>query len=183
MTAQKLTPKQARFVAEYLVDQNGKQAAIRAGCSPRSAEVTASKWLRLAKVKAAVAQRLERALLKVDLRVEDVLFAIQRHIRADHHDLSEVLDADSNLLNPKLLPPDVAMTIGGFDIVKQNLTTGDGKVDTVIKIRRADQSRYVEMGAKYFGILVDQLHVSGVADLEARVAAVRQQLATKQHAS
>ena len=178
-----LTPKQALFVAEYLVDQNGKQAAIRAGCSPRSAEVTASKWLRLAKVKAAVAQRLEKVLVKVDLRVEDVVFAIQRHIRADHHDLSEVLDADGNLRNPKRLTPDVAMNIGGFDIVKRNLTSGDGKVDEIIKVKVRDQSRYVEMGAKYFGILVDQLHVSGVADLEERVAAVRQQLATKQPAS
>ena len=35
----------------------------------------------------------------------------------------------------------------------------------------------------YFGILIDQLHVSGTADLEARVAAVRQQLATKQRTS
>ena len=107
-----------------------------------------------------MAARLEKVLVKVDLRVEDVLFAIQRHIRADHHDLSEVLDADSNLLNPKLLPPDVAMTIGGFDVVKQNLTTGDGKVDKVIKIRRAEQSRYVELGAKYFGILKEQVHLT-----------------------
>lgn len=36
-----LGSKQARFVEEYLVDLNGKQAAIRAGYSPRSAEVTA----------------------------------------------------------------------------------------------------------------------------------------------
>ena len=33
------TPMQALFAVEYLVDGNGKQAAIRAGCSPRSAEV------------------------------------------------------------------------------------------------------------------------------------------------
>ena len=26
-----LTPKQARFVEEYLIDLNGKQAAVRAG--------------------------------------------------------------------------------------------------------------------------------------------------------
>ena len=94
-----------------------------------------------------------------------------------------MLDADGNLRNPTRLTPDVAMNIGGFDIVKRNLTSGDGKVDEIIKVKVRDQSRYVEMGAKYFGILVDQLHVSGVADLEERVAAVRQQLATKQPAS
>ncbi len=178
-----LTPMQARFVAKYLVDQNGKQAAIRAGASPKGAEQQASKWLRLAKVKTAVAQRLEQTLLKIDLRVEDILFAIQRHIRADHHDLSDVLDADGNLRNPTRLTPDVAMNIGGFDIVKRNLTSGDGLVDTVIKVKIRDQSRYVDLGAKYFGLLVEQIRVSGTIDLEERVAAVRQRLATKKNVS
>lgn len=41
-----MTPKQARFVAEYLVDGNGTQAAIRAGYSPNRADVTASELLR-----------------------------------------------------------------------------------------------------------------------------------------
>lgn len=33
----KLTPKQKRFVEEYLVDCNATQAAIRAGYSPKTA--------------------------------------------------------------------------------------------------------------------------------------------------
>lgn len=35
--ATKLTPKQRRFVDEYLIDLNATQAAIRAGYSPRTA--------------------------------------------------------------------------------------------------------------------------------------------------
>lgn len=34
-----LTPKQQRFVAEYLVDMNATQAAIRAGYSQKTADV------------------------------------------------------------------------------------------------------------------------------------------------
>lgn len=49
-----LTPLQARFVAEYQKDQNGTQAAIRAGANPNSAHVSASKWLKTAKVVAAL---------------------------------------------------------------------------------------------------------------------------------
>jgi len=37
--------KQARFVREYAVDCNGAAAAVRAGYSPRSAKVTASRLL------------------------------------------------------------------------------------------------------------------------------------------
>jgi phage terminase small subunit len=39
------TPKQLRFVEEYLKDLNGTQAAIRAGYSARTAAVQASRLL------------------------------------------------------------------------------------------------------------------------------------------
>ena len=38
-----LTPKQARFAQEYLVDLNGTQAAIRAGYSQRTANELAAR--------------------------------------------------------------------------------------------------------------------------------------------
>jgi phage terminase small subunit len=49
-----LAPNQKRFVEEYLVDLNGKRAAIRAGYSSRSAEVQGSRLLRNDKVKKAL---------------------------------------------------------------------------------------------------------------------------------
>ena len=49
-----LTPKQARFVQEYLVDLNGKQAAIRCGYKPSRAERTACELLATRKVSEAV---------------------------------------------------------------------------------------------------------------------------------
>lgn len=45
-----VTLKRARFVEEYLVDLNGKQAAIRAGYSRKTAELQASRLLRCPKV-------------------------------------------------------------------------------------------------------------------------------------
>lgn len=52
-----LSPERQRFVDEYAVDTNGAQAAIRAGYSPRSAKVTASRLLADANVQQAVAER------------------------------------------------------------------------------------------------------------------------------
>lgn len=49
-----LTPKQQRFVEEYLVDLNGKQAAIRCGYKPSRAERTACELLAQRKVSEAV---------------------------------------------------------------------------------------------------------------------------------
>lgn len=49
-----MTPRQARFVEEYLRDLNATQAAIRAGYSARGVAATASQLLRVPKVAAAI---------------------------------------------------------------------------------------------------------------------------------
>ncbi len=51
-----MTPKETRFVQEYLNDPNGAQAAIRAKYAPKSAKVTASRLLTKANVRAAIAE-------------------------------------------------------------------------------------------------------------------------------
>jgi phage terminase small subunit len=65
-----MTPKQQRFVDEYLIDLNGKQAAIRCGYAEGSAEVQASRLLSNAKVAVAVekamSERSERTKITAD---------------------------------------------------------------------------------------------------------------------
>lgn len=70
--------KVARFVAEYVIDLNGKQAAIRAGYSPRTAESQASRLLSNAKVKSAVAAAKRKIAQRLELSAEKVLADIAR---------------------------------------------------------------------------------------------------------
>lgn len=49
-----LTPKQRRFVEAYLIDPNGKKAAIAAGYSEKSAAVEANRLLTNAKIVAEI---------------------------------------------------------------------------------------------------------------------------------
>lgn len=51
-----LTAKQERFVAEYLIDLNATQAAIRAGYSEKTADQQGSRLLANVKVAAAIAE-------------------------------------------------------------------------------------------------------------------------------
>ncbi len=51
-----LTPKQARFVEEYLLDLNATQAAIRAGYSAKTANEQGSQLLAKLSVRQAVAE-------------------------------------------------------------------------------------------------------------------------------
>jgi phage terminase small subunit len=55
----KLTPKQLRFVDEYLVDLNATQAAIRAGYSAKTANEQGARLLSNVMVQAALAERMK----------------------------------------------------------------------------------------------------------------------------
>lgn len=81
----KLNDQQMRFVTEYLKDCNGKQAAIRAGYAPRSAEVHASRLLSLDKVKNEIKAR-QTELRK---REESVSERIRRRLWEESEDYSE----------------------------------------------------------------------------------------------
>ena len=85
-----LSRKRQRFVEEYLIDFNGKQAAIRAGYSPKSAEMQASRLLSKAKVAAAVDDG--RALLaeRSTVKAEDVLRELAKLAFANMEDYTKV---------------------------------------------------------------------------------------------
>ena len=68
-----LTPKQELFVKEYLVDLNGKQAAIRAGYAPASAEVHASRMLSNAKVQEMVSEQQGKRAERLEITVDDLV--------------------------------------------------------------------------------------------------------------
>lgn len=77
-----LAPKARRFAWEYPSDCNGKQAAIRAGYSKKTAEQIAYKLLQdprvkaeIAKVQAQVAERAGLSAVMVALELKRVAFA------------------------------------------------------------------------------------------------------------
>lgn len=68
-----LSPKQAAFVREYLVDLNGTQAAIRAGYSPKTAVVQGSRLLTYANIQSAIQKAMDKRAAKVEVSAEYVL--------------------------------------------------------------------------------------------------------------
>jgi phage terminase small subunit len=71
----RLNPKQRAFVAEYLIDLNATQAAIRAGYKENAANRAGWRLLRLTQVEAAVAEamaaRAERTRVSLDRVIEE----------------------------------------------------------------------------------------------------------------
>ncbi len=77
-TTKPLTPKQERFVPEYLIDLNATAAAIRAGYSAKSAKKIGHELLQKPEVKQALAVARRRLAKKLDLSAEKVLGDIAR---------------------------------------------------------------------------------------------------------
>src|SRR5215510_9462888 len=68
-----LTPKQARFVQEYLIDVNGTQAAIRAGYSTKTAQEQSSRLLSNVMVSKAIAKGQQALAEKTGVTAEQVI--------------------------------------------------------------------------------------------------------------
>ncbi len=153
-----LNPKQARFVAEYLIDLNGKQAAIRAGYKAKTAEVQASQLLRVPHVAEAVRVGKAKQLEKADLTAARVL---EEYRRLALVDLRSFFDERGNLKSIKDLTPEQGSALASFEVIKKNAEAGDGVIDTVHKFKVWDKTRALESLAKHFGLLIDKQEHSG----------------------
>lgn len=69
----KLTPKQERFVAEYLIDLNATQAAIRAGYSEKTAGSVGHENLKKPEIAEAIQRGQARRANKLEISAERVL--------------------------------------------------------------------------------------------------------------
>ena len=69
----KLTPKQARFIDEYMIDLNGTQAAIRAGYSKKTAFVIATENLKKPYLAHEIKKRLDERAASTGITAEKVL--------------------------------------------------------------------------------------------------------------
>ena len=83
----KMTAKQERFVAEYLIDLNATQAAIRAGYAEKGAAVEGSRLLAKSKIAAAVAaaqaERAKRTEITQDYVLTSIMETMERCKQAE----------------------------------------------------------------------------------------------------
>lgn len=120
-----LTRKQSLFVAEYLVDLNATQAAIRAKYSPKSATWIGYANLRKPAIRAAIEEKQARRLAQVDLRAEEALRELARIGRARLLDYVR-FDADGKpQIDVSRLSSDE--TAGLSEVTVEEFTTGHGE--------------------------------------------------------
>jgi len=108
----RLTPRQRRFVSEYLVDMNATQAALRAGYSKKNPKPIA--WELLHK-RPAVAEAIGKELLLREKRTlisgDRVLQQLARIAFADVRELANAGDEGIDVTSLKTLSDDLAAAI------------------------------------------------------------------------
>ena len=145
------TPKQQRFVEEYLVDLNATQAAIRAGYSRKTAGATGHENLRKPEIAAAVSAAQAARANKVGIDAEWVLRRLA--IEADA-DIADIYDGQGNLRHPTKWP-DVWRR--GLVLGVETFQAATGEADesgkpiyaTVRKVKLADRIRQIELIGKH----------------------------------
>ncbi|WP_059758638.1 terminase small subunit [Thiobacillus denitrificans] len=168
-----LTPKQARFADEYIVDLNATQAAIRAGYSSKRADATGYENLRKPEIAAALKERMDKRAERTQINADWMLKRLAQDATAD---LAEIYDPNGNLLPVGSWP--MAWRTGlvaGIDTAHERDGTDDeGKPTfvTVRKVRLADRTKLLELIGKHIdvGAFKDRIEHSGKIGLESLIA-------------
>lgn len=150
---------------EYLIDLNGKQAAIRAGYSVRRAEVTASELLADRKVSEAVALSQAKRVERTTVTADWVLHRLHEDATADLADLYD----ENGHLRPVHQWPKVWRTglVAGIETTQERDgedAEGNPQYVTVRKVKLADRTRIVELAGKHVGVgaFKDRLEIDAV---------------------
>lgn len=138
--------RQAAFIREYLVDLNATQAAIRAGYSPKSANINGPRLLSDARIQAAVTAAKQERAEKVGYTAQRVL---QRHAEIDEMDVADILDAGGDLLPIKQWPAVWRKTISGIEIT--TLGSGDN-IAILKKVKWPDKLRNLELLGRHVDV-------------------------------
>ncbi len=143
-----LTPKQERFIEEYLIDLNATQAAIRAGYSKKTAKSVGSENLTKPDIALALDLAKEERSKKAKI---GALWVLERLFREVNADLADLYDEDGGL-KPITEWPLVWRQglVQGLDIDEIH-RDGDIKVRTS-KVRLSDRIKRIELIGKHVNI-------------------------------
>lgn len=151
-----MTPRQQRFVGEYLVDLNGTQAAIRAGYSPKTANPAASRLLANVTIREAIETAQAKRAARTEITQDRVLdeLSLLAFSNLEHYSVSDT--------------GDVALTEGApvgamraLQSIKRRITTRnrgeDSEVIREVEIRLWDKPGPLKLAGQHVGILVDKM--------------------------
>lgn len=155
-----LTPKQQRFVEEYLIDLNATQAAIRAGYSEKTARDIGCENL----AKPNIAKAIEEAQNKRQEQTQiDAAYVLKRLVEIDQMDVLDIMD-DQMKIRPVNEWPKVWRQ---YVVNLENLELSDGE-GCFKKIKWPDKVKNLELLGRHVsvGAFKDKVEHSGKLEIQ-----------------
>ena len=162
----KLTPKQMRFVDEWLIDFNGKQAAIRAGYSAKTAEATAARLLRNVKVQAEISRRQKDLQKRTEVSQDRVVKELARIAFANIADYLHVETQTRTKDDGTEVTYQIVMLSETEDLsVDQRAAiAGIKQGANGVEVKLHDKIKALELLGRHIGMFNDKLEVKATVD-------------------
>jgi len=156
--ALRMTPKQELFVAEYLMDLNATQAAIRAGYSKKTAAETGYENLRKPHILEAVLRAKENRIARINLDADMVLRSLGDLYAVDMgHFLHIPTDGSQPTFNLAGATPEQIAAVSSLKI-KSRTVVGDpeagipDQVFTEVEIKLPDKLKTMELIGRHVNV-------------------------------
>ena len=157
--SENLTPKQALFCKEYLIDLNATQAAIRAGYSKDTAKQIGSENLSKPVIADRIQTGMDARAIACGISSEMVLAELYK---LASYNIKDFINEDTDGLRAiSSLDRDHAAAI--TEITTRSIAGKDKDGDTVIetKVRMADKGQNLERLGKHLKLFTDRTEMSG----------------------
>jgi len=153
-----LTARQAQFVAEYIIDLNQAQAAIRAGFSPRSARSCAARMMTFANVAAAISEAKRSRAKATGITQDRVLEELGLLAFSDvgHYEL----DPETGKFKAAADAPAGARRAIS-SIKYRRIVDSEGTVTYEAEVKLWDKPGPLKLAGRHVGLFPDRVEVSG----------------------
>ena len=161
----KLTPKQIRFVDEYLVDLNATQAAIRAGYSTKTAHVTGPENLGKPRIAEEISRRQKDLQRRTEVTQERVVMELARVAFADATDYVQV---ETRIINRGEVKVPIELAVhketAELSADQRAAIASIKQGANGVEIKLHDKIKALELLGRHIGMFNDKLEVKAIVD-------------------
>lgn len=156
----KLTDKQRKFAAEYLIDLNATQAAIRAGYSQKTAYRIGAELLQKTSVSATIQKEMAKRVKRTEITQDRVL---EQYARLAFFDIRKLYNEDGSLKPVHELDDESATAIAGIESFEKYDSNGAPE-GVLKKIKLTDRRAALCDVARHLGMFIEKIQHSGSID-------------------
>jgi len=160
-----LTPKQAAFVQEYLIDLNGTRAAIQAGYSKATAQEQSSRLLSKVIIQAAIKERMAERAKRTEIDQDWVIVRLAAIAGTSMTDLVSWGPEGVRVKQSSSLDYNQAYSVKKVKDKRLIKISSEDAADEVLDIQfefeQHDKLKALELLGKHVGLFSDKLQVSG----------------------